>query len=184
MSAFRGSAHRRGRPRHGYWSPTREGVELTANGDQATPGLLSSMWRFRWMSLAVVLAAGILSGGAGVLVAPRPSATATIALKNPGAQNVLARGVVGDASLARYTRQRADFLTSDDVLSVVSEGLPGHPVSKLRSEITVTASTTSNLLTITATSNSAADAVALANTLVDSYSKATRAQVKQLTSAA
>lgn len=145
------------------------------------PGLLASMWRFKWISLAIAGGVMVLSGLAGVLLAPSPTASATLTLKNPGASNLLAQGVVGDASLTRYTKQRADFITSDDVLTVVAQAVPQYSVTDLRQDIVVSTTSASNQLTITASGRTAADAVQLANVVVDSYRQATAAQVRRLT---
>ncbi len=154
---------------------------METSGERRTPGVVSSLWRFRWSSLAVVLGLTLLSLAAGVLLAPKPAANATITLKNPGSDNLLARGVVGDASLSRYTRQRADYVTSDSVLEQVARALPAYDVTTLRRNIKVTTSPTSNQLIVTASAKTATDAVNLANTVVESYRRATADQVKRLT---
>jgi capsular polysaccharide biosynthesis protein len=151
------------------------------NGERRAPGVISSLWRFRWSSLAVVLTLTLLSTAAGLLLAPPPAARATITLKNPGSENLLARGVVGDASLARYTRQRADYITSDSVLEQVAGTLRQYDVTTLRRNIKVATSPTSNQFTVTASAGTAAEAVTLANTVVEAYRRATAAQVKRLT---
>ena len=149
-----------------------------------TPGLLSSMWRFRWTSLAITLVVTLASLAAGLLLRPEPTATATVTLKNPGADSLLARGVVGDASLTRYTRQRADFVLSDEVLTAVADALPGYSITTLRGEVKVDASQNSNQLTVTASGENARKAVRLANQVVDSYRAATQRQVQRLTDSA
>jgi len=152
--------------------------------DRAPVGLLGAMWRYKGMCALIVVVCVVLSIGVGFLLTPQPSATATIALRTPSQENVLAPGSVGDASLARYTAQRARFVTSDDVLSNVGHSLGNDDLNKMRGELDVTPSKDSNIITITASGASGKDAVRLATDVTRAYGEETEKQVGELTRAA
>ena len=148
------------------------------------PGVLEALWRFRWMSLAIVVAVMALTALAGVLIAPPATATATVALKTPPPTSVIASGLQGDASLARYTAQRARFVTSDAVLSDVAERLGTDDVTAIRRRISATPSSTSNTVTITAEAPGADEAVELATAVVAAFGAQTAQQIQELTDVA
>lgn len=156
----------------------------SAGADRAPVGLLSAMWHYRAMCVVIVVVSVALSTVVGLVLTPKPSATATIALKTPSQDNVLAPGSTGDASLARYTAQRARFVTSDAVLGNVAAALGTDDLNGLRKKLEITPSTDSNIITITATGNSDDDAVALAGEVARAYAEETQKQVTALTDAA
>lgn len=156
-----------------------------ARGAGSPPvGLLNSMWRYRGMCTAIVVVCVVLSVGIGYLVSPGPKATATIALKTPGADNVLAPVSSSDAALARYTAQRARFATSDAVLGNVAAALGTKDLAALRDRLTIAPSTDSNAITVAASGANAAEAVNLANEVARAYGEETEKQVSDLTDAA
>ncbi|UDY35499.1 Wzz/FepE/Etk N-terminal domain-containing protein [Dermatobacter hominis] len=154
------------------------------SGQQAPVGLLSAMWHYRGMCIVIVVVCTALSAVLGLVLTPEPSATATIALKTPGEDNVLSPGLTGDASLARYTAQRARFVTSDAVLGNVAAAMDTDDLNDLRSQLEVTPSTDSNIITISASGSSGDDAVELATEVTRAYAEETQKQVNALTDAA
>src|SRR3712207_6698328 len=114
------------------------------------------------MAAAMVAACVIVSAGAAFLVQPRAQAKATIALATPPAKSVLAPGIQGDASLARYTAQRAAFVRSDAVLRTVAAELGREDLTALRRDISATPSGTSNTILVVAEADTDAEAVRLA----------------------
>lgn len=161
---------------------TKESARVTTPPDEITPGLFASAWRFRWLSLAITLAVAGTSVLAGVLLAPPPTATVVMSVTSPQADNVLAPAVVGDATLTRYTAQRADYVTSDDVLNGVSSAIGASP-DAIRRRLTVSPSASSSVITIVGTGKTRAEAASLANAVVDSYRAATKADVAKRTDA-
>ncbi len=148
------------------------------------PGLLSSLIRYWQMSLLIVAGVTILSGivtwGANAQV----QAKATIGLAAPRESSVIFNGAQGDASLARYTRQRARFITSDAVIGAVAADLGRDDLTDLRTDIVASASTDSNVITILTTADDSESAVALAQSVVDAYRSQTTRQIDELTDAA
>ena len=151
---------------------------------QAPVGLLSAMWRYRVMCVVIVVACTALSAVVGIVLTPEPTASATIALKTPSQDNVLTPGSTGDASLSRYTAQRARFVTSDAVMGNVAAAMGTDDLNALRNQLEITPSSDSNILTITASGSSGADAVELASEVARAYAEETQKQVNSLTEAA
>ena len=79
-------------------------------------GLLESLWRYKWITVTIVVAVIGLTALVGYIAQPGIQARTTIALATPPAESVFAAGVLGDASLQRYTAQRASFVLSDSVV--------------------------------------------------------------------
>lgn len=167
---------------HEPYAFARESARAATARDETTPGLFISAWRFRWLSLAITFAVAGTSALAGVFLAAPPTASAVISLTNPQPANVLAPGVVGDATLTRYTAQRADYITSNDVLRDVSSAT-GLTIDTIRHRLSVSPSSTSSVITVVATGSSRVDAVTLANGVVASYRTDTRSEVTRRTDA-
>ena len=149
------------------------------------PGsLLGAMWHYRWMTLTIVVVTTVLSLAVGLATAGPVQAVGTIALKTPPANNVLAPGAQGDASLARYTAQRARYLTSDAVIEEVAKSQKGASAAALRSRIVATPSGDANLVTVTTTGATPAEAVALGRAVIAAYRQSTQRQIAGLTAAA
>lgn len=153
---------------------------MQAPQDRTTPGLFTSLFRYRWTSLAIIALITLLSGGFGYLTQQPATAKATIALKSPSQDDVLTPGVVGDASTTRYIEQRAQFATNDAVLGEVAGDVGATSISKLREQITVKPVTGTNTMVVTAQGATANDAVTLANATVAAYRSQSAALADQL----
>lgn len=151
---------------------------------QPGPSVLHAMWRYRWMCVWIVLVATALSGFVGMYLASPAKATATLALKTPRQSNVLSPGIQGDASLARYTAQRARFIFSDAVMGAVAKEIGEDDLDTIRKRITADPATTSNVINISVTASSPSAAVKLASAILASYRSETLAQVKGLSKSA
>ena len=146
--------------------------------------LIGALWRYRWMTVLIVLLVASLATVAGYVLSPVAQATASMALSTPPENNVLSPGTVGDASQGRYTSQRAQYVLSDAVLTDVAERLGEGSPPSLRKQLSVTPSGSNNTLVITADADSAAEALALASAVVEAYREQTTREVQRLTDAA
>jgi Mrp family chromosome partitioning ATPase/capsular polysaccharide biosynthesis protein len=151
---------------------------------QFETGVFEAAWRYRVMVATITLLAVSLSFTAGTALEPATSATATIGLRTPRSNNVIAPGTQGDATLGRYTAQRSRFVTSDEVLTSVAHSIGEDDAADLRSRIHVQPSLTSNTLSIRAEGATADDAVDLALAIIAAYSSQTKQQVDLTTIAA
>ncbi len=148
------------------------------------PGLLRALLRYWRMSLAIVVGLTALSAAVTWGSTSQVQARATIGLSAPRANSVVFNGVQGDASLARYTTQRARFVTSDAVIGAVAADVGRDDVTTLRNDIIAAASTNSNVITVLVGAEDSESAVALAQSVVDAYRAQTRQQIDELTDAA
>ena len=96
----------------------------------------------------------------------------------------MSSGTQGDASLARFTAQRARFVTSDAVLGTVAETLGRTDLTALRHEITALPSASSNTIAIEVVADTDTEAVAFADAVIAAYRLQTEAQFARLTAAA
>lgn len=153
---------------------------MQAPQDRPTPGLFSSLIRYRWTSIAIIALVTLLSGVFGYLTQQPATAKATIAIKSPSQNDVLTPGVVGDASTTRYIQQRAQFATNDAVLGQVAGDVGATSISQLRDQITVKPVAGTNTIVVTAEGATADDAVTLANATVNAYRSKSAALADQL----
>lgn len=151
---------------------------------QFETGVIAAVWRYRVMVFVIVALATLASFAVGNRTQAVTTATATIGLRTPRSDNVIAPGLQGDASLGRYTAQRARFVTSDAVLSTVADSLGVDNLTTLRRHVRAVPSATSNIVTVTAEANSTDVAVALAQAVVSAYATETLRQVEDTTNAA
>lgn len=142
-------------------SATREG-----------PQLLSTLWRYRWMTLLIVLASIAVGYTLSTQFAGEPTATARMVLADPRGNTVLRQGVTSEATFIRYLEQRADLARSEPVLSRVSEALEvtdaDLDVTELRSRV-VTSGENSGEVVVAASGSRPDQAAAIANAVIEAY---------------
>lgn len=148
------------------------------------PTLLGALWRFRAMAAAIVAVAVVLATAVGLAVAPPATASGAIALTTPPPDAVVTPGTQSEASLARFTEQRARFATSDAVLTRVADSLGRSGIEALRNDVSARASGTSNTILIEATDDDEDGAIALVVAVIDAYRTETEAEFGRLTDAA
>jgi Mrp family chromosome partitioning ATPase len=151
--------------------------------DEATPGLLEAVRRYKWLVLGITLVTMAVAGGVSYLLGHKALATGTLGLAQPSTINVLAPGIAGDAALARYTSQRAMYATSDEVLEDAAKSLGDISRQALQKVVTVTPSSSATTMDVSATADTPARAVAIVSAVMESYQRETAAQVLQLTGA-
>jgi capsular polysaccharide biosynthesis protein len=138
------------------------------------------MWLYRWSTLGIIVLMTVLGGLSGLLGSEPVTATAQMTLKNPGENDVLAPGVVGDASTSRYVEQRAQFVTTDEVLQAVSVD-SDLGIGDLRDRIAAEPVSGTNTIYVTATASGPDEAADLANLVVEAYRTVTTTAVDDLT---
>ena len=148
------------------------------------PTLLGALWRFRVMAAFIVAAAVALSLIVGLAVSAPAQASGTVALTTPPPDAVVTPGTQSEASLARFTAQRARFATSDVVITDAAEALGIEDLDDLRDRVSASPSGTSNTIEITATADDGDDAVRIVGAVIESYRAETEAEFSRLTDAA
>nr|BFE33821.1 hypothetical protein GCM10010200_060720 [Actinomadura rugatobispora] len=147
----------------------------------ATPeiSLVEAVWRFRLMSLLIVLVAVVASAGATQMMFSSVQATARFAVTDPtNNNNVLRMGVVSGQGYATYTAQRAAFAGSTPVLAraaaiVKEKGGPAMSGEALRGRVQTSSKPDGGVVIVTATGGDMREAAMAANAVVQAYQEVT-----------
>ncbi|HEX3785467.1 MAG TPA: AAA family ATPase [Pseudonocardiaceae bacterium] len=144
--------------------------------NQPAPRLFEALIRYKWSSLCLTLVIVAISVAVAAITAPRGVvATSTLALKAPLHSTEVGTDITGsdqlsEASFVRYVQQRALFLTSDRVLDQARTILSNPPdLDSLRTEVTATAATSGQSITLSVSAANASQAEGVANAVVESY---------------
>lgn len=143
------------------------------------PGLLASVWRFRWISLLIVLLC--LGGGAAVgFQAPsRPTGAATLGLRDPRGSDVFS-GLGSSANLSRYTANRAAFAESEVVLRRAATQLGGdYTARRLSGLVSAEGRSDSDVMTISARGRDSQEAARVANAVSTAYQETTAEETQR-----
>ncbi|WP_020672573.1 AAA family ATPase [Amycolatopsis nigrescens] len=146
--------------------------------DQSSPKILDALWRYRWTSLAVVLAVVLLSVASAFVVGDQATAQARIVLKTPDKSGAVGVDAASESAFVRYVNQRALFVVSDGVLSEASAGLGGVPVDTLRDQVSAKASENGESIVVTVAAGSLDESTRIAETVTKAYQSASRADVQ------
>lgn len=147
--------------------------------DTVVPGLLHSMWRYRWLVAAgTVLAIGV-SVGASMLQPVLYEGRAELLLLDPGGEGVFEESVAF-VDPTRYVRNQAEFASSSAVLLRAAQ-LARRDLSleELRERVTVEPALDLDLLVVTALDPGAERAAELANAVGAAYQDLTAGGVRR-----
>ncbi|WP_344954963.1 hypothetical protein, partial [Actinomadura miaoliensis] len=147
----------------------------------ATPeiSLVEAVWRFRTMSLIIVLVSVLVSAAATQLLLGGATATARFAVTDPtNKNNVLRMGVVSGQGFATYTAQRAAFAGSTPVLTKATEiikrkGGPAMTSAQLRGRVSTSSKADGGVVLVEAKGSDMREAAMFANAVVDAYQEVT-----------
>lgn len=156
-----------------------------AQGGRDAPGLIGSAWRYRWMTLIIVLVAGCVGYLSSGFIDRKPQASATLSLADPrgNAPLKISGGASGDMS--RYTANRAQFAHSSRVLTEASRRLNGrYSADRLASVVTTAVDKNTDVIRATATASTSRDAAEIANAVVTAYQVVSAADTKVAAAAA
>lgn len=150
--------------------------------DHPAPTISGSLWRYRWSSLAVVVAVALVSGAVSLSVGHGHAAEARIVLKAPDQGGSLGIEMASESSFVRYVKQRALFVTSDRALHTAQGRIPGAPpVTELRRLVTAEASASGESIEIIVEAASLDRSTAIANAVIDSYREQSKREVSEAT---
>ncbi|WP_163511498.1 polysaccharide biosynthesis tyrosine autokinase [Fodinicola acaciae] len=152
--------------------------------DRSAPGILEALWRYRATSAAIVLFVVLLSVVATFVLKGESTAKAEMALATPAQDNVIGVTINSEAAFVRYVKQRAIYATSDRVLQQAAKLLKDTSAADLRTNVTATASDSGEAIVVTATAYGAAQAVRVANAVVQAYQDETKQDVAAATDSA
>jgi Mrp family chromosome partitioning ATPase len=147
-------------------------VERWAEG----PTIVASIWRYRWMVLAVAVLAGLAGLFLSRAQPPVYEASTRLFLTSPGTAGVFERQA--SVPLERYMPQQQQLSTSAPVLTAAAEALEGDDITprELADQVEATTNLELVTLTITVVDGSPERAADIANAVAVSYEDAVRTQ--------
>jgi Mrp family chromosome partitioning ATPase len=148
--------------------------------EKTTPGPFEALWRYRWVSLLIVVVAVVLSVAVSGLISGRQAtASAKIVLATPTAFDPVGVSAPTEPTFDRYVGQRAIFVTSSDVLGAAAKKLAdGSTAEQLRTRVTASAMANGEAIIVTAQGSTAQRAASAANAVVAAYEQESAAQVQ------
>jgi Mrp family chromosome partitioning ATPase/capsular polysaccharide biosynthesis protein len=134
------------------------------------PGLVASVWRYRWL-VAVVALAGVLAGLGGSLVQPvLYEGTSRVLLVDPSSAPVFSDAAGQTTDPDRYVRNQAAFMMSPPVLDRAVRLVGGRvSVKQLRKRLTTVPSKEEDLVTVSVRDATARGAAELADAVARAY---------------
>ncbi|MBX6769365.1 MAG: hypothetical protein IRY90_19805, partial [Actinomadura rubrobrunea] len=141
--------------------------------------LVEAVWRFRTMSLIIVLVSVLVSAAVTQLLLGGATATARFAVTDPtNKNNVLRMGVVSGQGFATYTAQRAAFAGSTPVLTKATEiikrkGGPSLTSAQLRGRVSTSSKSDGGVVIVEAKGSDMREAAMVANAVVAAYQEVT-----------
>jgi capsular polysaccharide biosynthesis protein len=143
-------------------------IETQSRGWEEVPGLLQSVWRYKWMIAAAVLVGGLLGYGWASRQPTVYQAASRVFLADP--PSALNGAPAGEPD--RYLRNQAELIGSSEVLRRAAE-LSGGKLSAgaLAQRLNVDPSQDADVLTITMSDSTAEGAAELANVVGAAYER-------------
>jgi Mrp family chromosome partitioning ATPase/LPS O-antigen subunit length determinant protein (WzzB/FepE family) len=134
------------------------------------PGLVASVWRYRWLVAAVALV-GVLAGLGVSLVQPvMYEGSSRVLLVDPSSERVFQEGTGQPLDPDRYVRNQAAFMLSPPVLERAVRLVKGRvSVKQLRKRLTTEPSKELDLVTVRVRDRTAGGAAELADAVARAY---------------
>lgn len=156
-----------------------EKVEVRQTAGEVAPGLMESLWRYRWTIAVVTLTAAAAAAGLSLLQPVRYEATARIFLADADSTAVFEDVGPTNTDPARYVQNQAELVTTRPVAQRTSELLGGRlsPRDVLRS-VEATSSADFDMVTVLAADDTSRGAAELANAVGQAYQDVIAEQVQ------
>ena len=142
------------------------------------PSLAASLWRFKWLILAVGVLAAAVGYGASMLQPESYEVEGQLILSDPRTAGGVAAeiGLVLDPS--RYVRNQAEIVATPQVAAEASRRLGGDPSpSEVQRSTSASASNSLDVLTIAAVQPTGAEAVDMVNAVALAYETVVQAGI-------
>lgn len=156
------------------------GGEATSPAWDRGPGLLASVWRYRWLVVLVTVMIGAGAYGASLLLQPTQyEAEARLFLRDPSGAGMSAEAMTAAEQPERYVRNQAELLQSRPVRARVVERLSTSlSARELAERITVESDADLDLLAVAARAPTPSEAAQFANAMADSYEEVVVEEVR------
>lgn len=166
-------------------TPSPDGTWQTDDPVMDGPGILRSVWRYRFVVAAAMVLAGVLGWFAMGLLPVRYEAEAELLLRDPSSPGVFTDNSGQSTDLTVYMAKQVEVIKSRLVLERASQVLAGGwTVDELRHAFDVSVSADLSRLQIKATAGDAASAARVANSLGEAYGQVTAERVAKQASSA
>jgi Mrp family chromosome partitioning ATPase len=157
-------------------------LSIYASQDVDSPTLLTSVLRYRVSSLIIVLVFGFLGAALTFASSGSVSATASVGLRDPKGVSIVRGAGASSTDLTRYTSERAEFARSAAVVARAAAIDGDISESDLRSRLTTSAVTDSDVIKIAVADADADRARDLANAVAQGFEEEQQASIdKQVT---
>jgi len=151
----------------------------------AGPGLLESVWRYRWRVLAAVIALAGMAGGVSLLQPVRYEAQARLILADPRNAGVFSEVGPTFSDPNRHVRNQAERISSTVVLDLARERIDDRlALDEVRAAVEAEAATESDVITIRARDGTPHAAAELANAVAEAYQEHVAKEVRANAAAA
>lgn len=143
-------------------------LESSSTAGPGGPGLVESMWRYRWLVGAITVLGAALAYGVSFLQPERYEAEARLLLSDPAASGLFEE--TAGAGGERFLANQAEMAGSPDVHARAAEMLGAdYAQEDVTGLVEVRASEEVDLLTIAAEGNSPEEAAAIANAVAEAH---------------
>jgi Mrp family chromosome partitioning ATPase len=161
-------------PRDWVHSVSSPQPEIGATG----PGVLESMWRYRYTTIALALLGAFLGYIVAAQQAPVYEAESQLLLADPRTAGIFGEQRTGVADTNRYIRNQVEFIRTGAANAVASEILDGRLTpAQIGRRIVADTRGETDLITITATDSGANEAAELADAVAVAYQRVVGDQV-------
>jgi capsular polysaccharide biosynthesis protein len=176
---------RRNAQSHGVNSETMTTLDTQSRGWEEVPGLVQSVWRYKWMVAAAVLLGGLLGYGWASRQPTLYEGVTRVFLAAPGSTPVAGDVPQPAGEPERYLRNQAELISSSAVLERAAKRSGGAmSVKLLRERTEVDVAPDSDVITIRVLDPTPEGAASTANSVATAYNEfiaeQSRASVNQL----
>jgi capsular exopolysaccharide synthesis family protein len=144
--------------------------ETSRSSERSDPGLIESVWRYRWLVAAITVLTAAAAYGVSFLQSPTYEAEARLLLTDPAAGGLFEE--IAGAGGERFLANQTEVANSPDVHARAAELLGGdYTEEEVGGKVTVRPSEDVDLLTVNAEGGTPEEAAGIANAVGEAYTE-------------